>query len=362
MVQIYLIGKELARRGWNVSHVVTTKNNKVVQSEEFDGMHIHYLKYRKYGELIGVYSFMNKLKEINADIYYQRGRAPMTGLVAYFAKHNGKKFVWSSAGEIGMAKGKYVNEQLRKKAGIRKILLYPYFWVQDRVYQYGIKYADIVFAQTEYQLKKLKKDFFRDGIIFSSGHDVPDKEVLKKTEPKIVLWIGAIKSSKQPELFLKLAQHLKSEKAKFIMIGRLNDERYADKISHQIKSQKNFQYIGEVPFDKVSEWFSKASITVNTTIPGYEGFPNVFIQSWLHGVPVISLHSDPDDLIKNHRIGYQTGNFESMIGKVREMIRNDRLLKELGIKARNYSIEYFGIERLVNRFLEIVEPMNNCLQ
>lgn len=308
MVQIYLIGKELARRGWNVSHVVTTKNQKIRESKEFDRMDVHYLKHHRYGELLGIRAFLSKLRDVDADIYYQRGRGPMTGMVAHFAQKYGKKFVWSSAGEIGMAKGKYVNEKLREKNGIRKILLYPYFWVQDRVYEYGIKHADIVLAQTKYQLIKLRENFFRDGIVFSSGHEVPGNEVLGKPEPKIVLWVGAIKSSKQPELFLKLARHLKWEKADFIMIGRLSDDRYSNRIIQQMKNQNNFQYLGEVPFDKISEWFLKASVTINTTIPGYEGLPNVFIQSWLHWVPVVSLHSDPDDLIKRHELGYQTGN------------------------------------------------------
>jgi len=98
MVQIYLIGKELEKRGWKVSHVVHSRNNKEGVIEEHEGMHVHYLPYHRYGELIGFRTFLKKLDEINADFYYQRGRFPMTGMAAYFAKRNNKKFIWSSAG------------------------------------------------------------------------------------------------------------------------------------------------------------------------------------------------------------------------------------------------------------------------
>ncbi|OFW52514.1 MAG: hypothetical protein A2163_08185 [Actinobacteria bacterium RBG_13_35_12] len=357
MVQMYLIGKELANRGWQVSHIVHSRNNKDGMIEEHEGMYVYYLPYHRYGELMGIRLILKKLNDINADIYYQRGRSPMTGMTAYFTNKNSKKFVWSSAGEGGMARGKYIKEQLKKKSPLRKIVLFPYFWLQDRVYEYGIKNADIVFAQTEYQLNELKKEFNRDGIIFRSGHPIPDISVLKKPNPPVVLWVGAIKKSKQPELFLELAKNLKSEKAEFYMIGNLSDEKYREPIIFQEMEQKNFHYAGEVPFKKMTEWFSKASLLINTTMKDYEGLPNVFIQSWLHGVPVVSLHSDPDDFIKKHEIGYQTGDFILLVERVKELIRNLDLRNEMGKRARDFAVNEFGIKKLVDQFVEICKEL-----
>jgi glycosyltransferase involved in cell wall biosynthesis len=358
MVQIYLIGKELAKRGWEVNHVVTTKNNKANNIEEHEGMIVHFLFYHRYGELLGLYKFLNKLKEINSEIYYQRGRAPMAGMIAYFTRKNGKKFIWSSAGEGGMARSKYTKEQLKKKTWVKKIILYPYFWLQDRVYEYGIEKSDIVFAQTHFQLVELRKEFGRDGIVFGSGHPIPDTEVLEKPKPPILLWIGAIKKSKQPELFLELARRLDSENAFIFMIGRLIDERYQDNIMLQTKTQNNFEYIGEIPFERMPEWFSKASLVVNTTIAGYEGLPNVFIQSWLHGVPIVSLHSDPDDVIKKHEMGYQTGDFDLMVKKVRDLIRDYQLREQMSRNARNFAIHEFSIESITDHFVEVCKTLN----
>lgn len=354
MVQFYLIGKELASRGWKISHVVSSRNYKAGMIEEHEGMSIHYLLHYRYGELIGFRSFLKKLKEVNADIYYQRGRASMTGMTAYFARRNGKKFIWSSAGEGGIARAKYMREQLKKKSGIRKVVLFPYFWLQDRVYEYGIRKADIIFAQTKYQLTKLKKEFGRDGIVFRSGHPIPDINVIEKPVPPVILWIGSIKKVKQPELFLELAKRLSAENVLFVMVGRLLDDNYRESIMLQNKEQNNFHYIGEIPFDKTSEYFFKASLLVNTTADGYEGLPNAFIQAWLHCTPVVSLYADPDDIIKKHKIGYQTGDFEIMVEKVRQLIGDTTLIQEMGKRARRLAIREFGIQNLVDHFIEVI--------
>jgi glycosyltransferase involved in cell wall biosynthesis len=86
----------------------------------------------------------------------------------------------------------------------------------------------------------------------------------------------------------------------------------------------------------------------------YEGLPNVFIQSWLHGVPVVSLHSDPDDFIKKYKIGYQTGDFNLLVEKVRELINVPDLRIKMGQRARDFAIKEFSIQTIVDRFIEII--------
>lgn len=355
MVQVYLIGKELAKRGWQVSHVVSTKNRyKVGSVENHDGMRVHYLRHGKYGELPNASIIFRKLEKIEADVYYQRGRSPLTGIVAYYTRSRGKKFIWSSAGEGGVARNKYTREQLKKKRGLRKVLLYPYFWIQDRTYEYGVEKADLVFAQTEYQLKQLEREFGRKGEVFRSGHPIPATAIESKPDPPLILWIGAIKEAKQPDLFLRLAEQLAGENAKFVMIGSLLDQRYRPRLSHLANSQNNFSYQGQIPFEEMNQWFAGAGLVVNTTKKDYEGLPNTFIQAWLSGTPVVSLYSDPDEIIKSHGMGYQTGEFDDMVQKVRNLIHDKQLRMNMGRTARDYAVNRFGIEALVDRFVDIV--------
>ncbi len=34
-----------------------------------------------------------------------------------------------------------------------------------------------------------------------------------------------------------------------------------------------------------------------------EGFPNIFIEAWAYGIPVLSLNVDPGSIIKKERLG-----------------------------------------------------------
>jgi len=40
---------------------------------------------------------------------------------------------------------------------------------------------------------------------------------------------------------------------------------------------------------------------INTS--NFEGFPNIFLEAWATGVPVISLNVDPGNVIKKRRLG-----------------------------------------------------------
>lgn len=99
---------------------------------------------------------------------------------------------------------------------------------------------------------------------------------------------------KQTELFAKLAEAI--PEARFQMIGGSsgNHDLY-DIMKKCSKRISNFEYLDVIPFHKINEYFSKASILVNTSM--FESFPNTFIQAWMNYVPVVSLNADPDDII-----------------------------------------------------------------
>jgi glycosyltransferase involved in cell wall biosynthesis len=354
MVQIYLLGRELSRRGWEVHHVVSTGNEKAGSIEEHQGVTVHYLPHHRYGVLVGFRRLVRKMKEIKADYYYQRGRSPLTGIVAYAAGSMGKEFIWSSAGARGVARRKYIREQLVKKSFIRKVILYPYFRLQDMIYEYGIRAADFALAQTEQQQKLLHEEFGRGSAVLGSGHHVPATSISDKPEPPMVLWCGAVKPSKQPEIFIELSNRLAGENARFVMLGRLLDRSYEEAIHRQQNFQEGFSYEGEVPFEETSEWFSRAWVLVNTTVKDLEGLPNTFIQAWQNGVPVVSLHADPDDMIKKKRIGYQECDIDVLTERVRTLVRDRELRRDMGWRARDSSTEVYGIESVVDRFIGII--------
>jgi glycosyltransferase involved in cell wall biosynthesis len=117
----------------------------------------------------------------------------------------------------------------------------------------------------------------------------------EKATPPIVLWVGAMAEVKQPELFVKLAEAI--PEARFQMIGGHsgNQELY-DKIKETSKRISNFEFLGVIPFDKINEYFSRASISVNTSM--FEAYPPyAAMQAWMNHTPVVSLGDNSDEII-----------------------------------------------------------------
>jgi glycosyltransferase involved in cell wall biosynthesis len=77
-----------------------------------------------------------------------------------------------------------------------------------------------------------------------------------------------------------------------------------------------------------------------------EGFPNIFIEAWAYGIPVLSLFFDPGDVIKREELGEvaygnldklvnsleSVGNTDDFAWKARAYVENQHVLNELKIK------------------------------
>ncbi|MFA6215552.1 MAG: glycosyltransferase [Patescibacteria group bacterium] len=155
----------------------------------------------------------------------------------------------------------------------------------------------------------------------------------------IVIWAANLKARKQPELFINLANDLKNTNYKFLMIGYLqnNTKFYQDLINQTQASNPNFKYLGGMPAEEVNKLLAKSKIFVNTCLP--EGFGNNFIQAWFNECPTITLDFDPDDIIKNHKIGYHSGSYEQLVKDTRFLIENPSTTEEMSQRARLYALE-----------------------
>ncbi|MBL7962189.1 hypothetical protein JNL27_18335, partial [bacterium] len=88
MVQTYLIGSELKRRGWDVHYIAYSKEGKDNFSESHEGMTVHWIRHRQFLPLLQYRKIRKVLTSINADYHYQRGRDILTGFVARYCKKN----------------------------------------------------------------------------------------------------------------------------------------------------------------------------------------------------------------------------------------------------------------------------------
>jgi glycosyltransferase involved in cell wall biosynthesis len=64
-----------------------------------------------------------------------------------------------------------------------------------------------------------------------------------------------------------------------------------------------------------------------------EGFPNIFVEAWACGIPVLSLSFDPGGVIKREQLGeVANGNLDTLVQYMVSIKNTD----EFGIRAKAY--------------------------
>jgi len=353
-VQIFLLAREFLKSGWQVFYLTEDVSEKEVDN----GINLIPFNYNENDCIQDVYSSMSRiLRDIDADVYYQRGRKKYTYLLQRFSSEYNKLFIFASSMDLDC---KMLKESFRNITIMtlpKKILTFPKNFQLDIQTLRAIKKSNLVLSQTNNQKVWFKKNLNIDSIVFPNVHEIPETKIKKNSEPPIILWLANIKEWKQPEIFLALVEHLHQMDCKFIMAGKIIDEKYRIGIVNTEKKYSNFHYIEEVPFEKSNELIQSASIFINTSKLN-EGFPNTFIQAWMRCTPVISLNHDPDDLIKKEKIGFHSKSFHQLIIDTKILITNPELRIIMGKKARDYSISQFSINQcnvLIKIFDELRE-------
>ena len=217
-------------------------------------------------------SMWRAMREVDADVYYQRSSAVWTGVVSAFCRWHGKGSIYAGASDRDFVIGE---EQIR--------------FARDRwIYRRGLATVDAIVAQNRVQVETCRKYHGREAVLIQSCYEPPKKSFSETKD--LVLWCGTIHDQKRPEILLELARRLPQRR--FVMIGgpspkgeRFRPGYYED-IRDQAACLPNVAFTGFLPLAEVEPWFDRARVLVCTSV--YEGMPNVFLQAWARGVPVVS--------------------------------------------------------------------------
>ena len=355
-VQMYNLASAFKNRGLEVFYISFTKASPR-PIEMADGIEVHWLPGEKglfpwIGEIPAYTKILNK---IQPEIVYQRGRSHLTYLAAAWAKKNRKKFVWGSNGEDSCDFWKLIKRVRRSNRSLwKKLFLYPYQAIPDLLIYKGIRGATHVVNQTEHQKAMLMKNYNKHGLVLPSYFLPPaDDENVKKE--KIVLWLANLSSGKQPEKFIHLAEFCRDcEDWLFLLGGGTSDIKYRQTLSRMGAHLSNLEMIGAIPFEETQDYFSRASIFVNTSLPEAEGLPNAFIQAWLNNTPVLSLNHDPNGWIEKQDLGYCAhGNVEDFLAECKALLQDDIRRKKMAENSGRFAKKTFAADVTINAYLRL---------
>jgi glycosyltransferase involved in cell wall biosynthesis len=356
-VQAWLLAKELARRGYEVTYIAQRVNDKRGRFQMLDGVTIRWVRYAHYFRWTNGWEYYRALKETNPDIVVQRMTSFVTGVISFYIKKYKKKFVWICTDNESPKKWLFLTNQKKinreNKVNLIKSLIFLFnAFIYDLSRQWGMKRVSHAFTQNEFQKKILKEEFGLDSFLMISGHEILQniRPIEERLENRIVLWVANLGQKKRPEKFIGLAKIAGTSRFRFIMIGSKDDDAYIKRLFKD--KPDNLEWLGRLPSDETLSWFDKAAFFVNTS--NDEGFPNTFIQAWLRGIPVITLGVDPDGIINRYRIGYVARDIKEALNYLIYLISNKNIYKEISDNASQYSRENHSIKKMTDNFLGIL--------
>ena len=357
-VQAWLLAQELATREFQVYYIAQSLSGKAGQVEESNGVKIYWLKNQRYFEWLNALRLYRTLKIINPNLIVQRLTSFSTGVLGLYTKYHHNRFVWMCTDNrathpwshlkrvLKALENRTVFSKLKSSIFIMNAVVYDLSW------QVGFKYVTHPFTQNKAQEQSLKKLHGRPSHRMLSGHKIPSSPItpFARYENKMILWVGNLAPRKRPELFVQLAAMCTDEKWRFIVIGDRTEAGYtADLFKNKTD---NLVWLGRLPFNETQTWFNKATIFVNTSFAIAEGFPNTYIQSWLRGIPVVTVAVDPDGIIREQSLGAVCPDLVSLRTALKQILSNSDGYAQMNRSIIGFARENFTISNAVDKFLQ----------
>lgn len=278
-------------------------------------------------------SLWRALAQVDADIYYQRTSAALTGFVAAFCKRRGKRSIYAGASDVDFIPGRQDISYRRDK------------WL----FEYGLRTVDRVMVQNPSQKKNLLRHYRRESIIVPNCFTAPPGA--RADRGGCVLWVATVRPQKRPELLLEIARRLPQHR--FVMIGGSDpgrrSEEYARGVAAAAASLPNVEFRGFLPFEEADREFGNARLVVNTS--SYEGFPNTFLQAWSRGVPTIAF-VDTGSRADGAPVYDIVDDVADAALRVDRMMRDDLAWQQASQRVQSHFRERHSVEAVVGLYEE----------
>lgn len=315
--QLFLISSELAKRGndiyiidFEISEDITIDNVSIVSLKKF-------AKESNSNKYVALYKL---LKSLDPDIYYSRIRSSIHLIGLFAAKKNKKKFVYHSAHDLDAAtfkqrlKGFYL-----LTPNIKKIILHIIH--SEFLFPYLLRRTNLIIAQNKEQMINYKKKYPKVKVeIVNNIFDFRENQLSgndKKTQDFIV--VGSLDLRKGVKNLSRIINAL--PKKRFLILGKARDKNGVRFIK-KIQELDNVTYHGNVNQEKVIEFISNSRFLITTSTG--EGFPNVFLEAWSTGTPVLSLNINPSNVVNEFQLGkFYDGNMDVMIDDLDKILTSD---------------------------------------
>ena len=172
--------------------------------------------------------------------------------------------------------------------------------------------------------------------------------------PHLFLAVGNPRPEKGFEDLLSAAAHLHDKGLNFMVAiaGTLSESDYCQSLQQQLVDLKLEQHCRLLGFrDDTAALYSAADSFVLSSRS--EGLPMVILESMMAGLPVVSTSvGGIPDAVGDHVLLVDAQNPEKLANAMQRMIEDEPLRKDLAEKGKVYVEKNYGVERMVDAYVE----------
>lgn len=342
-LQLIYLAKGLANQGEQV-YLIDLEGIKDLQYSE----NLQLISFKKYisnkQKIFKFYHLYHLLKIIKADVYHCRIRG-WIHLIPYLAsKRTGAIFTLSLASNLDASNFYERYKYFYKFKGL--LYFFTNGILSEIIFPYLLKKSALVFVQNIYQNKKLDSKNIKNEIlpnIYPLSENNWQKNGAKED---YFVYVGSLDLRKGFDIFLRLARDTKNIKYKVIGNFRQN--------FNSTNYLNNIEYLGRLPHSAVLAFISSAKSLISTS--RMEGFPNIFLEAWANGVPVISYSVDPNNLLESKKLGlYCRNNYDKLVSYVVEFDKYEFKPQEI----YDYVFQNHTVKSITTKFQEYINLIIN---
>jgi glycosyltransferase involved in cell wall biosynthesis len=338
------MAKWLVGHGWGVSMVTWREPGDIVNS--VDGVDVVPMCGRADG-LPGARflhprwtSLVDALRRADADLYYYNCGDLGLGQVVLWAKRRRRPTIFSVASDPDCDRSLPALSSLRERV----------------LYRYGLRNCDQVVVQSEKQRSLLADGWSRSSTILPmpcAGFHRDRAAVRRDGRRLRVLWVGRLNPEKRPEWLLEIARRM--PETDFTIVGGSNRRSgFARSIQSRAEDLPNVSMAGRVPYARMEQFYGESDVLCLTSV--YEGFPNVFLEAWSVGIPVVTT-CDPDGLVESRGLGRRVGDVDGFVSVLCALERDEASRAAMSESAQRYFRENHGLDVAMGGFEALLSEL-----
>jgi glycosyltransferase involved in cell wall biosynthesis len=220
----------------------------------------------------------------------------------------------------------------------------------------ALRRTDAIVTQTQHQLALAQAALGNDHLLTmipSFVEPVPPAE----HEPEGFIWIGRLAPYKQPLEYVRLAEALPDRRFRMVFMEAQDP---APSVVAELRAAAerlpNLELLGRVARRRVLELIERSFAVVSTST--HEGMPNVFLEAWARGVPVLSLQCDPGGQIERQDAGLVAGGSRVELARNAGSLSHDPALRDrLGANGRRYVNAAHDPKLVADRWMGVLERL-----